>query len=239
MNALVIDDEPLARSELKYLLEQCYEIDFVDEGANRSDMIQKFESNVFHVVFLDVQLRDESGLDLAKQLNQLLNPPMIVFATAYDEYAVKAFERNATDYILKPFELNRIRQTVSRVNEKYLAMNVQEQHLNSNKKFPIHMHDRIILVDPIDIFAIEVQHGETTIYTKDKEYKSNEPLTLWEKRLNKRDFIRVHRSFMLRIDTISEIQPWFNHTYQVTLNNGLNIPIGRSYLKEFRNRIGF
>lgn len=239
MNALVIDDEPLARSELKYLLEQCYEIDFVDEGANRSEMFQKIESNVFHVVFLDIQLREESGLDLAKQLNQLMYPPMIVFATAYDEYAVKAFERNATDYILKPFDLNRIKQTVSRVNEKYLVMNIQEQHLNPNKKFPIHVDDRILLVDPIDIFAIEVQHGETTIYTKDKEHKSNEPLTLWEKRLNKRDFIRVHRSFMLRIDTISEIQPWFNHTYRVTLNNGLKIPVSRSYLKEFRNRIGF
>lgn len=239
MNVLVIDDEPLARSELKYLLEQCYEIDFVDEGADGSEMIQKFEDNIFHAVFLDIQLRNESGLDLAKQLNQLMYPPIIVFATAYDDYAVKAFERNATDYILKPFDLNRIKQTVSRVNEKYLAMNVQDQHLNPHKKYPIYVDDRILLIDPVDIFAIEVQRGETTIFTKDQEYKSNEPLTLWEKRLNKRDFIRVHRSFMLRIDSISEIQPWFNHTYQTTLKNGLKIPVSRSYLKVFRSRIGF
>jgi len=238
MNALIIDDEPLARNELIYLLKECSEIDFIDEGSNQEDMFQKLENNIFHVVFLDVRLRNETGLDLATKLNQFTTSPMIVFATAYDEYAVEAFERNATDYILKPFDLNRIKQTVARLNEKYLIMNIQEQSTSSHKKIPVHINDRIKLIDYDDIYAIEVQHGETTIHTKNNDYLDNTPLKKWEEKLNNRDFIRVHRAYLIRLNVISEIQPWFNQTYQVTLNNGLKIPVSRSHLRGFRNRFG-
>lgn len=239
MNILIIDDEPLARNELMYLLNQCKGINTIIEAGSIEEALECLLKQSIDLAFIDIQLTNETGLDLADKIGKLPNPPSIVFATAYDDYAIQAFEKNARDYILKPFELSRVMQAVKRVMASKVQRNPKLNKSNdSQENLPIQMGDRIIMVKVNEILAIEVSGGEATIHTKNEPMLSKEPLTAWEKRLTNANFMRVHRSFIIQMDAIQEIQPWFNHTYQVTLKNQLKIPVSRSYIKEFKFRVG-
>src|SRR5690625_6071237 len=151
----------------------------------------------------------------------MTNLPIIGFATAYDEYAIEAFERDARDYLLKPFEQKRVKQTVQRA--KAILSGKEKKTKETTKEaaevFPVQMDDRIYMVKVEEILAIEVNQGETTVYTEEKEYKTTDPLTAWEEKLPNPPFMRVHRSYLVNLDKIIEIQPWFNQTYQLTIKN--------------------
>ncbi|WP_313469390.1 LytTR family transcriptional regulator DNA-binding domain-containing protein [Carnobacterium sp.] len=240
MHTLIVDDEPLARNELAYLLEKCEEITSVSEADSIEEALEQMLQKTVDLIFLDIHLTNESGLTLADKLNHLKKPPLIIFATAYDDYAVKAFELNAKDYVLKPFEQKRIQQAVTKAYETYQKENqlfpeFPQEPLNA---IPVQLEDRIFLVKTEEIIAVGVENGETTIYTKKREYTINESLSAIEKKISPLTFLRVHRSYLINVNTIDEIQPWFNHTYQVTLNNQLKIPVSRSYMKEFKEQVG-
>lgn len=240
MHVLLVDDEPLARNELKYLLNQCEGITKIVEASSIQEALEILLFESIDLAFLDIQLTNETGLELADKMTRVNNPPAIVFATAYDEYAIQAFEKNATDYILKPFELERVKEAVKRVqakNEKNTDREEKEMS-SSTKSFPIQIEDRILMIKMGEILAVEVSQGETSIHTKKQTYIIQEPLSAWENRLDESRFMRVHRSYIIRLDAIKEIQPWFNHTYQVTLSNELKIPVSRFYMKGFKRRVG-
>lgn len=239
MNILLVDDEPLARNELKYLLNQCEGVSSIVEASSIQEALEILLIDSIDLAFLDIQLTNETGLDLAEKIAKIPNPPEIVFATAYDEYAIQAFEKNARDYILKPFELERVQEAVKRVqgSSDHPTSN-EPKHYEQKKSFPIQVNDRIVMVKMEDILAVEVSQGETTIHTKKQAYHTQEPLTLWEGKLDAQVFMRVHRSYIVRLDAIKEIQPWFNHTYQVTMTEALKVPVSRSYMKEFKERVG-
>lgn len=237
----MVDDEALARNELKYLLNQCEGVDSVMEASTVQEALEILLTESIDLAFLDIQLTNESGLDLADKMTKMADPPAFVFATAYDEYAIEAFEKNARDYILKPFELERVQEAVNRVYRRSKEENfTKEEPISSlaTKSVPIQEQDRIIMVRMFDILAIEAAKGKTQIYTKSKVYQTSEPLTYWEQKLDNQFFIRVHRSFIVKTDAIQEIQPWFNHTYQLTITKNLKIPVSRSYLKRFKEKVG-
>ena len=168
MYTLIVDDEPLARNELAYLLERCEGITAIVEAESIEEALEKMLQHEIDLIFLDIHLTSESGLTLANKINQLKNPPMIIFATAYDEYAIKAFELNATDYVLKPFELPRIQDAVQKAYTRYQKERVQLQAEDKQeylKTIPIQMDERIYIVKIEDIIAIAVENGITTIYT--------------------------------------------------------------------------
>lgn len=240
MHTLIVDDEPLARNELAYLLEQCEEVTSVSEADSIEEALEEMLQKTVDLIFLDIHLTNESGLTLAEKIKQVKNPPLIVFATAYDDYAVKAFELDAKDYVLKPFEQSRIQQAVTKAYETHQKENQQLQELPQEplNALPIQLNDRIFLVKIEEIIAVGVENGATTIYTKKREYPINEPLSTIEKKICHRTFLRVHRSYLINVNAIAEIQPWFNHTYQVTLENQLKIPVSRSYMKDFREQVG-
>lgn len=240
MHALIVDDEPLARNELSYLLKQTDEISVIEEADSIEEALEKLLQEKIDIAFLDIHLTEESGLTLADKMNRMANPPIIVFATAYDEYAIEAFERDARDYLLKPFEQNRVKQTVQRAKA---ILSGKEKEIKETTKeaaevFPVQMDDRIYMVKVEEILAIEVNQGETTVYTEEKEYKTTDPLTAWEEKLPNPPFMRVHRSYLVNLDKIIEIQPWFNQTYQLTIKNDLKIPVSRSYVQLFKKQIG-
>ena len=239
MNILIVDDEPLARNELSYLLNQSTEIKEIQEADSIEEALEKLLQYPVDLVFLDIHLTDESGLILADKINRMSHPPILIFATAYDEYAVQAFEHEARDYLLKPFELERVQQTVQRVK---MILNEEkdkaESHQDKKSVFPIQMNDRIYMVKAQDILAIEVNHGETTVYTVEKEYVTFEPLNAWENKLPKPPFMRIHRSYLVNLDKIVEIEPWFNQTYQITVNPKLKFPVSRSYIANFKDKMG-
>lgn len=240
MHALIVDDEPLARNELSYLLKQTDEISAIEEADSIEEALEQLLQEKIDIAFLDIHLTEESGLTLADKINRMSNPPIIVFATAYDEYAIEAFERDARDYLLKPFEQNRVRQAVQRAQAILSSKEkeAKEPTKEAAEVFPVQMDDRIYMVKVEEILAIEVNQGETTVYTEEKEYKTTDPLTAWEEKLPNPPFMRVHRSYLVNLDKIIEIQPWFNQTYQLTVKNDLKIPVSRSYVQLFKKQIG-
>lgn len=241
MRILLVDDEPLARNELAYLVSQNKEVTSVEEAESIEEAMEKMLQAPVDLIFLDVHLINESGLSLAEKLQRFSHPPQVIFATAYDEYAVKAFEYNATDYVLKPFENKRIQQAIVKaaernreVSESLFSVSASEE----TESVPVHTGERIYLLKPAEIIVASVENNETTLYTKTNEYVTHDSLQLWEKRLPAGTFMRIHRSYLLNLQEIKEIQPWFNNTYQVTTTNGMKVPVSRSYLKAFRERVG-
>ncbi len=240
MKVVVIDDEPLARMELSYLLEQTNDVEQIWEGESIDDAFQLILTHQPDLLFLDIHLTDESGLDLAKRLSKVPQAPLIVFATAYDNHAVEAFEVNALDYILKPFEQDRIQRTINKAKQ---TLSAEVEHLEktsgkSSQRLTVETDERIYLIPFEDIIYCEVQGKETTVYTKTTSHTSHTSLSAMEKMLTTDRFMKVHRSYLINQDQIKEIQPWFNQTYQITMTNGGKVPVSRSYLKGFKERLG-
>ena len=243
MRVLIVDDEPLARDELAYLLGKCEGVSAVAQADSIEEALGLMLEETVDLIFLDIHLTNESGLSLAGKINKLKKPPLIIFATAYDDYAVKAFELNATDYVLKPFELERIQQAVKKAYGQYRKQQIGEPETQKQKDIglqvlPIQMDERIYMLQVPEIIAIGVENGETTIYTKNMTYIIHEPLSALEKKIGGHPFLRVHRAFLINLKEIKEIQPWFNHTFQLTMSNGLKVPVSRSYMKDFKEKVG-
>ena len=243
MRGLIADAEPLARDELAYLLGKCEGVSAITQADSIEEALGTMLEDPVDLIFLDIHLTNESGLSLAAKINKLKKPPMIIFATAYDDYAVKAFELNATDYVLKPFELDRIQQAVKKAYGQYHKQQIEEPETPKQKDtglqvLPIQMDERIYILQVPEIIAIGIENGETTIYTKNMEYIIHEPLSALQKKISGQSFLRVHRAFLINLKEIKEIQPWFNHTFQLTMSNGLKIPVSRSYMKDFKGKVG-
>lgn len=244
LKAYIVDDEPLARDELKYLLTRSKQVVPLGE----SDSVEEAMADIFELkpdlVFLDIELDEDSGLDLAKKLEKLKPAPAIVFATAYDEFALKAFELNAVDYILKPFDEERIGKTLEKIKKMQKIgdqdfPNYPSMNNNQNGKMAVLVDERIILLTYADIVYLESSEGKCTIDTVDQKYKVSETLIVLEKKLTNTKFLRVHRSFIVNIDYIVEIEPWFNSTYNLIMKNGSKVPVSRTYVKGLKQILGF
>ena len=243
MKVLIVDDEPLARNELHYLLKENVLINEIDEANGVMMADQKVNANQPDLVFLDIKLDDGNGMALARRWKKLPQPPAIVFATAYDNYAVDAFNEAAVDYILKPFDPERINEAVARVAKirgtADQAENVAEQAAWQNPRLSITIDDKTMVIQKRDIMYIETQGGYTHLHLRnDKLLISRQTLTSIAKLLNPRHFMRIHRGFIVNLDEIDEMQPSFNHTYELTLKDGSKIPVSRSYVAKTKKAIG-
>lgn len=243
MKVLIVDDEPLARNELHYLLKENVLINEIDEANGVMMADQKVNANQPDLVFLDIKLDDGNGMALARRWKKLPQPPAIVFATAYDNYAVDAFNEAAVDYILKPFDPERINEAVARVAKirgtADQAENVAEQAAWQNPRLSITIDDKTMVIQKRDIMYIETQGGYTHLHLRnDKLLISRQTLTSIAQLLNPRHFMRIHRGFIVNLDEIDEMQPSFNHTYELTLKDGSKIPVSRSYVAKTKKAIG-
>lgn len=252
MKAIIVDDEPLARNELHYLLNQIRSFDLIKEAENISETLELLLYDNYDVIFLDINLMDESGLDLANKIKKMKHRPLIIFATAHDTFAVKAFELDAIDYILKPFEQQRIAQAIHKV-EQVLHSNIEQQNFINNDNnhnethnklenrpnvLPIEVNERIHIINLDDIIAISVNNGVTTINTTLNEFETSEPLNHYEKKLDTTQFMRIHRATLINKTHIQTIEHWFNYTYQLTMTNQLKFQVSRSYMKSFKQDMG-
>ncbi|WP_129692388.1 LytR/AlgR family response regulator transcription factor [Gottfriedia acidiceleris] len=238
LKALIVDDEPLARDELAYLLKRSKEVEIVGEADSIRSTLELIQIEEVDVVFLDIQLADESGLELAQKLHDLSHQPAIVFATAFDEYALNAFELHAIDYILKPFDEIRIQKTIeklAKLSMKSIKTEVKKSPpLLKQDKLAISVDERILLITFEEIIYIFTQEGKTSVVTDKMTYRINEPLINLERKLQNTSFTRVHRSYIVNLDKIIEIQPWFNSTYNLIMNDGETVPVSRTYTKELK-----
>ncbi|MEH7351725.1 LytR/AlgR family response regulator transcription factor [Gottfriedia acidiceleris] len=238
LKALIVDDEPLARDELAYLLKRSKEVEIVGEADSIRSTLELIQIQEVDVVFLDIQLADESGLELAQKLQDLSHQPAIVFATAFDEYALNAFDLHAIDYILKPFDEIRIQKTIeklAKLSMKSIKTEVKKNPpLLKQDKLAISVEERILLITFEEIIYIFTQEGKTSVVTDKMTYRLNEPLINLERKLQNTSFTRVHRSYIVNLDKIIEIQPWFNSTYNLIMNDGEKVPVSRTYTKELK-----
>ncbi|SFI32880.1 two component transcriptional regulator, LytTR family [Bacillus sp. 71mf] len=240
MRILVVDDEMLARDELKYLLYRTKEVDIIDEADSVEEALEKLIESKQDLVFLDIQLSDDNGFEIANILKKMKKPPAIVFATAYDQYAIQAFEVDALDYILKPFDEERIVQTIKKFKKRKQHEMEEKQEVHASdvssrmKKLALLIDESIVLVNIEDIVYAGLLDGKVIVKTICDTYVTNDTLAILEKKLPQMNFLRVHRSFIVNVNHISEIQPWFNSTYNLIMKEDSKVPVSRTYAKELK-----
>lgn len=248
MNVLIVDDEQLAIDELEFLLRAYDGIEIKGSYTSPKKALEYVLMNDVDVIFLDISMPEMDGFILAEALLRLRKPPYIVFVTAYDEYAIKAFEINAVDYLLKPLTSDRLTKTV----DKLVQLGPSEDAINAVQKvvsqryiekrairLPLWRDDRIHLISPESIAFMETKDGDTHIKTEKGDFISTETLGHYEEILQSYGFFRCHRSYLIRLESISEVIPWFNNTYQVKLSGYEEdeIPVSRRNVKAFKEHL--
>ncbi|NTU24767.1 response regulator transcription factor [Bacillus tequilensis] len=235
LKVLIVDDEMLARDELAYLLKRTNEDMEINEAETIESAFDQMMDQKPDLLFLDVDLSGENGFDIAKRLKKMKHPPAVVFATAYDQYALKAFEVDALDYLTKPFDEERIQQTLKKYKKgnRDIAGTDQSSHAGPHK-LALSVGESIVIVDTKDIIYAGTEDRHVNVKTFDTSYKVSDTLVVIEKKLPDPDFIRVHRSFVVNTEYIKEIQPWFNSTYNLIMKDGSKIPVSRTYAKELK-----
>lgn len=241
MKVLVVDDEPVARNELIYLLNKYDSNLVIAEAHDMATALAILLRETFDVALLDIHLRDDSGLQLAEYINKMPKPPLLIFATAYDKYAIQAFEHDARDYLLKPYEFDRLKQAMDRVKGALSTSTIIESVTSGplfKQQYPLTVEDRIYLVSADDILLIEAMQGKLIIQTPDKNYEIDGSLQQWQDKLPSSQFVRVHRSYIVNINAIKTIEPWFNQTLQLHLCNKITVPVSRANVKPLKQMLG-
>ncbi|BDR61071.1 LytR/AlgR family response regulator transcription factor [Lactobacillus xylocopicola] len=242
MRILVVDDEPLARTELSYLIKKSPSLQKQTVKIYQAEDIKEAQTALLKhqidLMFLDISLNEENGFELADELKQLSYLPMIVFATAYDEYAVKAFDVGALDYVLKPFEQERIDQALAKAVSTLAAKQGPAPDNAESEVLSIELEDRNVIIKKLDVVTATVNNGVLTISTAKQKYESRKTLAWLKARLTDSRFLQVHRNAVVNIEDIKEIQPWFNHTLLLIMSNTEKIQVGRSYRKDLNERLG-
>lgn len=233
LTIMLVDDEKHALDELAYILNKLSGIKVVGMYEDSMEALEALKKEPVDLVFLDIDMPRLSGLDFAKQIKAEVG---IVFATAYDDHAIKAFELGAMDYILKPYDEKRIEMAVAKVKERRRPP-VEKKPRN---KLAIWQGDRVVMVAFSDIIYVELLDKETLVVTADKQYAINEPLSSLEEKLSGAHFFRTHRAFLVNLDKIVEVSPYFNHTLMLKLEScTAEIPVSRSHVKRFKEYFAF
>ena len=234
LSSIIVDDERPARDELRYLLSLVPGVAVKGEAQNAAEGIQLAAQEQPDVVFLDISMRDMDGLAAAALIRKVAPGTMIVFATAYDEYAIKAFELGAVDYLLKPFEEARIRQTVQRLQ----AYQKEEKHAAVNRVDEV-LEEARIHIDKLPVYAY-AKAGNVTVVTAKDEAVYNGTLCELEARMNGTHMMRVHKSYVVNLDKIREVVPWFKGTYWLKMEHypEVEIPVSKSQIKELKIILG-
>jgi DNA-binding LytR/AlgR family response regulator len=255
LTALIVDDELLARQELHYLLGEIGGVRVVAECGNGIDAVDLIRLHRPDLVFLDVQMPGLDGFAVLKQLlDQRVNPPQVVFATAYDQYAVRAFEVNATDYLLKPFDSKRLAKAVEKATARLAGaadagsdakldalLRLVEERAQGPRaptgKVVVRAQNRLLLVDQSEICFASIDDGSIHVVTASVEGRSNcRTLEELSDQLNPELFWRAHRSFIVSLQHIREVVPWFNSSYQLRMDDRkqTEIPVSRSQTRRLR-----
>ena len=216
---MVVEDEEQIRTILRKMIERTEGCTVVSACGDFSSAIRDFLKLRPEVVFMDIDLNGESGLECAKAITEVDPKVKIVFATAHSEYMANAFEIYAFDYFVKPFDLERIGKTLTRIKSLSEAAPVEEKADASPEKLLIKGREEISLVDTDDILMIERVDGATRIVTKDEVYMTTQALSVLEEKLNPEEFMRCHKSYIIRIDAIRKLEVYGRWTYVVKLKD--------------------
>jgi two-component system LytT family response regulator len=256
VKTLIVDDEPLARSRLRKLLSAEDGVEIVGECASAEEAIGVIESALPDLVFLDVQM---PGMDGFQMLAKLETPalPAIIFVTAFDDYALRAFEVHALDYLLKPYSRARFvdafrhareqleRESAAAADRRLLGLLAELRARESGgaaAPAAVHEHERLVVkadgrmffVRPADIDWIEASANYVRLHARGESYQLRESMKNMEERLPRNSFVRIHRSAIVNLDRVRELQPWFHGEYVVILTDGTKLTASRAYASRLR-----
>jgi two-component system LytT family response regulator len=241
---MIVDDEKLARDLLREYLENFPDIQLVAEADQGTEAVEKIDKLKPDIVFLDVQMPGMTGFDV---LEDIEHEPYVIFTTAYDQYAIKAFEKNAVDYLLKPLDEERFRTSINRaLKRKSLEHSTIEdllQSLRSERKGPFDSHifvqksEKLFNLPVEEIVYLEASGDYTIITTKADQFVSSSGIGKLEEILNPEVFIRVHRSTIVNVNNLKEIERHFNGGMVVKMQNGKSFPVSRTYAKLIRKKV--
>ncbi len=240
--ALIVDDEPPARAELRFMLARHNRIKVVGEAGGAEEALALAESLMYDVVFLDVNLPDMDGIEVAGRLAKLAEHPYVVFITAYSEFAVRAFEVSAFDYLVKPVTERRMDQTVNRLLSTLDATpSAVEQTPRQLDRLPVSRGDKTVLLDMQEIYYFQAEGDYARVFTNKAGYLVNYSLKALDERLDSRSFFRCHRSYIVNLEHVSEIISLPSNLYELRLDDDRRtvLPLSRRQTRELRKRLDF
>jgi two-component system LytT family response regulator len=243
LRAIIADDEPLARARVRRLLAAEADVEVVAEcadGAETSEAIRRYAPDV---VFLDIEMPELDGFDVLAGIDAA-RPPAVVFVTAYDRHAIRAFEAHALDYVLKPVDSLRLRRSVERVRKhiehgtvaETLATILRDLRVDREAldRIPVRTKGRVSFIRTADVTYIESAGNYARVHTAAESHLIRETMAALEGKLDRRRFVRIHRSTIVNVDAIRELRPWFGGDYLVITNDGTELTLSRT----FRERAG-
>jgi two-component system LytT family response regulator len=231
----VVDDEPLARSNLTVLLRLDPEIEIVGECGSGQEGLEQIRSKKPDLVFLDVQMPECDGFDVLELLGNDL-PPAIVFVTAYDQYAVRAFEAGALDYLLKPFDNARFDRALERAKERILAGKDLPRKID---RLPIKSSGQVLFLKISEIDWIEAADYYACLHVGSKTHLLRRSMSELERDLDQAMFCRIHRSTIVNLERVRSLKLGADGEYEVLLENGTSLRMSRGYRKQLQSRLGF
>jgi len=250
---MIIEDEKPARDELKYLLGQKSDFEIIYEAGDGSRALEilNTDKNKIDLLFLDIKIPGNTGIEIARELQKEKNSPYIIFTTAYDEHAVEAFKLSAVDYLLKPFSDERFYQSLERIKEKIEMDSIGDEQIdnilsilsdkkvqNKVNKIAVEDNDYYLMLDFKDIYYFATNDKKVWAYSKQNSYMTQFKLKELEKMLPKY-FFRIHKSYIVNLKNIKAVIPWFKGKYQVLMENYSEhkIPVSRSKVAELNERL--
>jgi two-component system LytT family response regulator len=247
---IIVEDERPARDLLKSYLEEFTELEVIGEYNNGFDGLKAINELKPDAIFLDVQMPKLTGFEL---LEVLEHHPEVIFTTAYDQYAIRAFERNAVDYLLKPFSKKRFREAVLKLNsrleskpegveEKSSIEKIRLQFAESDERLHrvvIKKSGKIHVISTSDISFLEAQDDYVMIYTNEGKYLKQQTMKYFEQHLDSQQFVRVHRSYIANITCIERIEPYEKSNFILILKDGQKVPVSRSGMQMLKENLDF
>lgn len=244
INCLIIDDEQLARDLLREYIQQIPELTIIGEANKGKDAIEMIDELTPDLIFLDVQMPGMTGFDV---LDDIAHDPYVIFTTAYDQYAIRAFEKNAVDYLLKPLDEERFQLAVRRALERMkleqnnvgeLLLNMKTENRTSyDSHIFVQKSEKLMNLAVEEIMFLEASGDYTILSTKADQFVSSSGIGKLEEILNPESFIRVHRSTIININFLKEIEKHFNGGMIVKMQNGKSFPVSRTYAKLIRKKV--
>ncbi|UOQ91748.1 LytTR family DNA-binding domain-containing protein [Halobacillus shinanisalinarum] len=238
IRAVVVDDERFSREELIFLIERYPSIEVIGEADSGEVALMKTIQLQPDVLFLDVEMPKMDGMEVAKSVRELKKVPEIVFATAYSDFAVEAFRHNAVDYLLKPFDEEQLSHTIERLEKKLIGQKSYQEKTWMPTKLAVEEDGDIRYLDPNDILYVYREGRVTKVVGKARSYEINWALKDIEARLTPFSFFRIHKSYLVNLNYIDRLTPWFNGAYHLELKgHEEKLSVSRNYVKNLRNQL--
>jgi two-component system LytT family response regulator len=250
IRVLLVDDEPLARAMLREMLQNEPDVTIIGESVNGCEALEAIRAHSPDLLFLDVQMPELGGFDVLEGLREK-QIPYVIFVTAYDQYAVRAFEVHALDYLLKPFDRERfdvswqrakaqiMRDRNGGTDQRILAL---LEELKAGHKYlerlVIKAGGRIYFLETNEIDWIGAEGNYVAVHSAKKSHLLRETISGLESQLDPKKFVRIHRSSIVRIDRIQELQPWFHGEYRIILQDGTQLTLSRNYRDNLQEALG-